>query len=202
MIHAALSLLREELDAFIKSLDDNTIDGQVILGNISQLETEDGDKLHENVVITLVNVEEESALKNRKLTRYQEGGKVLTENPPVHLNLYLLFTACWPTNYDNAVKRLGHVVSFFQHRNHFTIKNASHFADGIDPDDEALANLKLVMDLYTMTFEQINHLWGSLGGKQSPFAMYKARLTAVSYRQPKGSGPAIEEVGGQLNGLN
>ncbi|PHN06370.1 hypothetical protein CRP01_12435 [Flavilitoribacter nigricans DSM 23189 = NBRC 102662] len=202
MIHATLSLLREELDAFIKSLDDNTTDDQVILGNISQLDTEDGDKLHGNVVLTLVNVEEESALKNRKLPRYQEGDKILYENPPVNLNLYLLFTACWPTNYDNAIKRLGHVVSFFQHRNQFTLKDATHFADGVDPDDEELSNLRLVLDLYTMTFEQINHLWGSLGGKQAPFVMYKARLASVRYRQTKGSGTAIEDIRGSLNGIN
>jgi hypothetical protein len=158
--------------------------------------------LHGNVVLTLVNVEEESALKNRKLPRYQEGDKVLIENPPVYLNLYLLFTACWPANYDNAIKRLGHVVSFFQHRNQFSLKNATHFADGVDPDDEDLAEMRLVLDLYTMTFEQINHLWGSLGGKQSPFAMYKARLTSVRYRQPKGSGPAIEEIHGTINGMH
>lgn len=202
MIHEALSLIREELNAFIKSLDDNITNDQVLLGNIALMESEDGKDLLEKVVITLVNIEEESALKNRKLPRIQEGDKILVENPPVFLNLYVLFTASWPANYDNAIKRLGHVVSFFQHRNQFNLKNAAHFADGVDIDDPDLAEMRLVLDLYTMTFEQINHLWGSLGGKQAPFVMYKVRLATVRYRQAKASGPAIEEIRGNLNGMN
>lgn len=202
MIYEALSLLREELNAFIKSLDDNTTTDQVVLGNIAQLESEDNQSILEKVVISLVNLEEESAMKNRKLPRIQEGDRILIENPPVHLNLYLLFTASWPANYESALKRLGHVVSFFQHRNQFTLKNATHFAAGVDPDDPDLADIRLVLDLYTMTFEQINHLWGSLGGKQAPFALYKVRLTTVRYRQPKGSGPAIEEIQGQIHGIH
>jgi hypothetical protein len=47
-----------------------------------------------------------------------------------------------------------------------------------------------------MTFEQINHLWGSLGGKQVPFAMYKARLVAVSDHRSLGQGRLIEKIEG------
>ena len=50
------------------------------------------------------------------------------------------------------------------------------------------------MELYTLTFEQINHLWGSLGGRQVPFAMYKLRLVAISEHAVLREVPVIEEV--------
>ena len=51
------------------------------------------------------------------------------------------------------------------------------------------------MELYTLTFEQINHLWGSLGGRQIPFAMYKLRLVAVTDNAVIREVPLIEEIG-------
>jgi len=54
--------------------------------------------------------------------------------------------------------------------------------------------MKITMELYTLTFEQINHLWGSLGGRQAPFAMYKARLIMVRERNIIREVPLIEEV--------
>jgi hypothetical protein len=50
------------------------------------------------------------------------------------------------------------------------------------------------MELYTLTFEQINHLWGSLGGKQMPFVMYKLRLIALTDRTIVREVPLIEEI--------
>jgi len=42
-----------------------------------------------------------------------------------------------------------------------------------------LMDMRINIELYTLTFEQINYLWGSLGGRQAPFAMYKARLVMI-----------------------
>ena len=53
--------------------------------------------------------------------------------------------------------------------------------------------LRLHPELYTLTFEQINHLWGSLGGKQSPFVMYKVRLVKIQSSIAE-EGPVIEAI--------
>ncbi len=53
--------------------------------------------------------------------------------------------------------------------------------------------LKLNIELYTLTFEQINHLWGSLGGKQVPFAMYKVRLVRIQ-ENTRQDAPLIETI--------
>jgi hypothetical protein len=69
-------------------------------------------------------------------------------------------------------------------------------ADLSDPD---IIDLRFTMELYTLTFEQINHLWGSLGGRQIPFAMYKLRLVAITERAIVREVPLIEEVETNLN---
>jgi hypothetical protein len=67
---------------------------------------------------------------------------------------------------------------------------------GFEPTNlnaRVLTELRLHPELYTLTFEQINHLWGSLGGKQSPFVMYKVRLVKVQSLVTS-EGPLIETI--------
>src|SRR5579863_8739700 len=91
MIKPALILLREELRHYLAAKGDST---DVILENIGLLETADAANLQQRIVISLVNIEEESTLKNAKnYLRSGNGGVASYSNTPVYLNLYLLFTA-------------------------------------------------------------------------------------------------------------
>lgn len=194
MIHLALSLVRSELDAYILSFPDNTDNEYVTLGNVAILESA-GDTqtgLEEKVIVSVVNLEEESAFKNLPNYAKTVNGSVRYQNAPVFLNLYLLFTSNF-NNYVTSLAHLSEVIQFFQGKNVFNLKNAPGDSDAVpDPD---VAELQLILDMYTMTFEQINHLWGSLGGKQLPFVMYKARLVKILDRRTTGTGPIIEEIG-------
>lgn len=141
----------------------------------------------------MVNIEEESTLKN-SLHYFKNNTEVTYRNPPVNLNLYLLFSANFPGNedaYGLALRRLSQVIRFFQGKNNFTLQNSP---GGGLPDDEELQRMKLILELYTLTFEQINYLWGSLGGKQMPFVMYKARLVTIDAQRIVSSGKVIEEI--------
>jgi hypothetical protein len=141
--------------------------------------------LGDHVIITLVNIEEESSLKNGLHYRRTPVGGIEYENPPVFLNLYLLFTANFPTHYDVSITLLGQIIQFFQGQNTFTF-----IVDDLEH--------QMTLDLYTMTFEQINHLWGSLGGKQIPFVMYKARLLRITDKKLQGLGSPIIEIQGDV----
>jgi hypothetical protein len=54
--------------------------------------------------------------------------------------------------------------------------------------------MNIKAELYTLSFEQINYLWASLGGKQMPFVMYKLRLVAITDRKLVREVPLIEEL--------
>lgn len=192
-------LLRQELTAYLITQGDPA---NVIIDNIGLFETEKGAELDESIIITLVNIEEESSFKNGKSFMKWPDGKARYENRPIFLNLYLLFSANYsggvpPNNgYVQALKRLSLVIEFFQGKNIFTpatspVPLPPELSDLSNPD---VASLKISMEMYTLTFEQINHLWGSLGGRQIPFAMYKARMVAITERSVRREVPLIEEV--------
>jgi hypothetical protein len=150
--------------------------------------------LKDRVIISVVNIEEESTLKNYQNFRKNPAtGSIEYENAPVFLNLYILFSAHFQ-EYKQALRGLSLIIRFFQGRNKFQFTATDE--ETTDPEPDEVIDLSL--DLYTMTFEQINHLWGSLGGKQVPFAMYKARLVSLSDHRPLGTGKLIEKIDGNL----
>lgn len=202
MIAEAIRLIRDELSVYVEANrrhDDNITAGDVKLANISNLESDATGSLDDQIIITSVNIEEESSLKN--ITNRQRGllGNIEYVNPPVYVNLYLLFCLTLDkTNtdaYEIALSRLSLIIQFFQAKKVFTVANSPHssIATDINIDEEIKTELRLSLELYTLTFEQINHLWGSLGGKQVPFVMYKVRIVRVQERISQ-TAPLIEEI--------
>lgn len=198
MIDTALLLLRNELANFLAPKDPAT----VVVDNIGLLETANGNTLTENIVITLVNIEEESSLKNQPALRRPIVQSAVYQNPPVFLNLYVLFTCNYSgDHYALALRRLAYIIEFLQSKNSFSA--ASSVTGGaLDLTQAGVVSLRFTMELYTLTFEQINHLWGSLGGRQVPFAMYKLRLVAVTDNSILRVVPPIEEIETGLDVIN
>jgi hypothetical protein len=74
------------------------------------------------------------------------------------------------SKYENELRYLGHVISFFQGKTLFNKKNSPSQVDEL-PEDFSVS-----IDLVSLSFEQINYLWSTLGGKQHPFVCYKLRI--------------------------
>ncbi len=190
MIYKAIHLIQSQLKEYIQP---GAGPDEVVLGNIAFNEAPDQNNIKDKVVLSLVNVEEEGTLKNgRNYIRTDDRAQY--SERPVYLNLYLLITAHYAQAYNTALIRLGSVIEFFQNRKFFDVRSAAPLPDGLDPSDPEDASMYLTMELYTLTFEQINHLWGSLGGKQMPFVMYKVRLVKVHDNRIYQEGPLIEEI--------
>ncbi|MBC7903310.1 MAG: DUF4255 domain-containing protein [Gemmatimonadaceae bacterium] len=191
MIEQAIILLRDELESYINHHDASV---NVIVDNIGLLETPRGDSLTNNIVLTLVNIEEESALKNQPATRRPYVNHAVYRNPPVFLNLYVLFTCNYSGNdYRLALRRLSYIIRFVQSKTAFSTAS-SPTGPPADVSEPGITELRFTLELFTLTFEQINHLWGSLGGRQMPFAMYKLRLVAVTENADLREVPLIEEI--------
>jgi len=195
MIDTALLLLRNEMAAYVSTPADVV---EIDLMNIALFETANsGNTLNDRIVITLVNIEEESTLKNTSPLRKKNPATAVYENPPVYLNLYILITSNYRNqNYTEALRRLSAVIRFLQSKNSFSYGSSGGALLPADPD---ILDLRFTMELYTLTFEQINHLWGSLGGRQVPFVMYKLRLVAITDRSELREVPLIEEIDTDLS---
>ncbi|HXS57591.1 MAG TPA: DUF4255 domain-containing protein [Hanamia sp.] len=190
MIDTALILLKDELTNYLSSRDTAT----VVIDNVGLFETPDGVGLADNIIITLVNVEEEATLKNQSALRRPFMGTATYQNPPVNLNLYVLFTCNYKgDHYQLALKRLSYIIRFLQSKNVFSV-SSSISGGTINLDETDVPDIKFTMELYTLSFEQINYLWGSLGGRQMPFVMYKLRLVSLTERTTLREVPLIEEI--------
>ena len=204
MIDIALRFLRDELSNYVHRSIASGESGHIpekdiILHNIAFLESDLNGDLNNKVIITLVNTEEESTLKNKSnVVRTVNGIKY--EEPPVSLNLYILITATLGDDdndsYEIGLIRLSKVIQFFQAKKSFTVQNSpfNSISTSNNVSQEIKDQLKLNAELYTLTFEQINHLWGSLGGKQVPFVMYKIRLVKIQEITGLEEAPLIEEI--------
>ena len=128
-------------------------------------------------------------MKNGPAAFRDSGGQISYKSPPLNLNLYLLFTSTY-TQYSTALKRLTQVLSFFQGKRQFTLRN-SPLPQARLP---SFLEISLSLDLLSLSFEELNHLWGSLGGKQLPFAVYKCRLVSVGQDRILEGGAPIQEI--------
>jgi hypothetical protein len=192
MISDAMTLLLRQLNDYIAQVDGGGgAPTQAVLGNVAQLDNSDVAKdLENHLVLTLVNVEEERAMKNGQVARVRPGGDVGYMNRPFHLNLFLLFTANYRL-YATALRRLTQVLTFFQGKQQFTFGNSP----GPNPPQSGIVDFSLSMELLSLSFEEVNHLWGFLGGRQGPSAIFRGRLVVVADQRLLETGATLQELG-------
>ncbi len=150
-----------------------------------------------DLFFSVVNIKEEKALKN--LPNYVRNDvtlKALYENPPLFLNFQILVTAPHET-YSLGLSLLSRVIRFFQYKNVFTQDNvdpASIITNSPTNSLDHLESFKLIFDLYSASMEEVNHLWGTLGGKQYPFVIYWMRMLDLKFKTVPQESSLIIEV--------
>lgn len=174
MIQSALKLLQNELQTFINTEDATA----VVMDNIGMIGTPLEDSLTNSIVLTLINTEDQKTTNFWLRLKRIFGLGNSSANPPGLLNLYVLFSFNYSaTNYPLALKRLDSVIKFFQNKNLFSISSA--VPDGTNSINTAV-NHDFKMEFCNLNLKETNELWGSLGGRQVPFAFYKLRFVPAS----------------------
>ena len=186
MIDQILNGVITQLNTYI-----GTVDPEVILGNISfadAFQDSSSQNITDKVVASVVNIEQENSLRNLPFKRSIQTAAGLTEGiqqqPEIYLNIYVLFSAN-KTNYGTALQRISQVIAFFQRRFVFTQTNTPVLV---------ILNLdKVIFDLYSTRFEELNQLWSIMGGKYIPSVVYKMRLAVIQDADEEGAG-LISEI--------
>ena len=196
MISHALTIVINELD---KHFADTYILGaptKVELGNLAEGFAANGDS-REKLILSMVNIREEKTLKNLpNHVRNDITHSIIYENPPVFLNFQILITATH-TNYTNALLVLSRAIRFFQFKNVFTQDNVDPLSiSKYRPDNplDQLDSFKLIFDLYSPSMEEVNHLWGTLGGKQYPFVLYMLRMLDLKFNAIQSESSGITDI--------
>ena len=185
MIDQILSGILVQLNTYI-----GTIDPEVILGNISfadAYQDSSSQNITDKVVASVINIEQESSLRNIPFKRTTQNAMGLPEavqqQPEILLNIYVLFSAN-KSNYSTALQRISQVIAFFQRRFVFTPDNT--------PIIGTLNLDKVIFDLYSTRFEDLNQIWSVLGGKYIPSVVYKMRMAIIQDADEEGAGIVSE----------
>jgi Pvc16 N-terminal domain len=181
MIDKALSFLRQELNSYLKlkTGDDNKI-------NLSAIVDQSGRSTVDNntIAMMMVNMEEERVFRTQGPQTILHNGQYVQANPELKLNVYVLFAANH-TDHREALLLISHVVQYFQARNVYDNQESPQLGESIE---------RLIVDLFTLSFEQQNQIWASLGAKYMPSAMYRVRMLILNDKLALSAMPAITRV--------
>lgn len=185
MIDSVMKVLKEEVGTFL-NLKMGPGGGEDKI-TLAPLVNEKGEAtvVENSVAMTLVKIEEDR--ENRpfvKTTEVVENNKVYYYNPPVKLNLYILFTAFF-NDYTESLKFISCIISFFQTKRSFTSANTPT----LDPDAG-----KITLEIYNQSMQDDNYLWGMLGTSYRPSVLYKLKMLTIQEKQISIKGALIEET--------
>ncbi len=179
MLHTALDFLAKEMNAYLE-VRNGMVGDKVVLTNVA---TENGGWAipNDHIGLSLINIEEERVFKEQRTAFKNENGQTEHYNPEVKLNLYVLVTANFSNaegangaevgeDYKEGLKQLSYIISFFQGKNVFTNDNSPLLAE-TDPTIQ-----KMVIELYSYSFEQLYNFWTVVGAKYLPSILYRIRL--------------------------
>jgi len=179
VIHLAIAQVVKEVDAYV-ALRSGTA-GRVVAGSLFDLLGQPNTVTKDHIAVQIVNVEENSVYRSTQTHRARPDGMHERVRPSVRVNVYVQFVANIVI-YAEALKALSLVMAFFQNRSSFDITGNG---DGAS---------RVIFELYSMTFEQQNHLWASLGAKYMPSVVYKAAVVDIHDSLVHAEVPPVEQI--------
>jgi hypothetical protein len=189
MLDLALEFIRDELNGFITARTGSPVDTVVLSrfpGTGGATYGFDEDKLG----MTVINLEEERTARTQLPTHAYVNGQHVVREPDVKINVHTLIGANYK-QYDEALKFISLVILFFQSHPSFTPTEYP----AMDPSIE-----RLVVELQSPTYEQLNQIWGFVGTKQLPSVIYRIRMVVLQDTEPSQSRPPLTSVTTTMSG--
>ena len=165
MIYEALSCLAEEINQYFR-IRLKVSEDKVVLSAIVNQDGTIAIQGENKILVTLVNIEKESIGKSN--SGIPGSSMLINKSSALTINLYVLFSAYFSNgNYPEALRFISFIIAYFQQNSVFTRLNTPR----LDVDIE-----KLVFEMASISPEQLNNIWGSLGAKYMPSVVYKVRM--------------------------
>lgn len=187
MLDTALKFLKDELNTYLLTQTGS----DSIKVEMSKLVDEAGKYAFEldTIAASIINIEEDRIFKSQVPEHIYTNGQHIVLEPELKLNLHVLFAANFKV-YDQALKYLSYVLTYFQSHPSFT----SVEYPALDPGIE-----KLTTELQSLSYEQLNQVWAFIGGKQLPSVIYKVRMVSLQAMVPTVIQPPIMEINTNLH---
>ena len=169
MLDRTLVFLLDQINGYLGTRYPSN-EPHAVLASLANLDGTVPTNIENKLVVTLVNLEREATAAGTGPQLRPENGGFARLSPSLNLNLYLLMSASFGSNYQEALKLLSAVLGYFQGKPVFTTQNANGFPRGLE---------KLTLEMVNLDIQSLNHLWGNLGGKYLPSVLYKTRMLTV-----------------------
>jgi len=188
MISEALSTIVGLINNYISP---GHTDDPLVLANISRVN--DGDDFSTNMkdklVLSIVNLEEDRVAKSQE-NFIKENNLIKYKNPPIHLNLTVLFAATH--DYDKAIPLLEKIIRFFQIKYVFTPGNTPELQEANELNGINIE--KIIFEWINLNLEQVHQLWTTLGGHYMPSLVFKIRMITIDERVITSEALPIKEI--------
>lgn len=203
MIDLALEFLTQQVNDHLslRSLPDIGTGPEIVLTNVA---AEDGNWAipPKTLGLSLINIEEDRVNMDQVVTHRNANGDIESYNPEIKLNLYILISANFAagdaggsTNttgiYAEGLKQLSYVISFFQGKYVFTTDNSPTLNPTIK---------KLIVELYSSSFEQQYNFWNVVGAKYLPSVLYRVRMLVYQEHRVQEQAAPINNIDLQTTG--
>lgn len=185
IIYQALYFLKNQLNSYLRFQLGAAYGDTAFISNPVSQDGSAAANTSDRILLTLTNVEEERIGKQQTPPIKQVNGREVKVQPEIKLNLYVLFIAN-RNNYEESLKFISHVITFFQSKHVFNLQNSPD----LDPQIE-----RLIAELASVSYEQLNNLWGAMGAKYMPSVLYKVRMLTVQSDQ-------VIETPGKISAIN
>jgi hypothetical protein len=186
VLDSAITFLADEVNTYIKTRTGAALD-VLETGGIAD---EQGKwAFNDALRLALVAVEEERAVREQLPERVLIDGRNVVLQPALKLNLVVVFAARL-ANYDDSLRYLSYVMTFFQAHPGFT---PDEFP-GLDPRIERLAP-----EMLSYGPEQLNQLWAYIGTKYLPSVAYRVRMVVLQDVGPLGIEKPITQIQSALH---
>lgn len=169
MIEKAMIFILGELNnALLARFEGN--ENLAVLSSVSNPDGTLPPGIENKLVVSLINFEREGATSGNSWPMRREAANIGRVSPPLTLNLLLLVTASFSSNYAQALKALGVAMGFFQGKPSFNPQNSTDFPAEME---------KLSMELVNLSIQELNNVWAILGAKYMPSVVYKMRMLVL-----------------------
>ena len=192
-IYQALTFIHSKVKEAIKDYNKNS-SIEVYLDSIAKEDIKQG------VYVSLLYEEEEKTLKNNDYlqTYYDQNEQKKVKgyrkvNPTIFLNLYVLILSTH-SPYEEALKQISSVISYFRRDNVFSQQRKVNGQNINDFGAKYDSLHKLILNLHTLTFEQNNSLWQTLGSKLYPYVVYKVTMAAYTEKETEPDMVPVKKV--------
>lgn len=178
MINAVLQFLATRLNTHLHG-NQSLQEDLVVVSKLLENDGRESERSINKLNLFLVNVGCDSNVRKNVKPEF-DGFRNVIPSKQVFMNLYVMLASNFKnSNYAESLKYLSKAIGFLQDHALFDRTNSPDMPIGLE---------KLCLDMENLSFQDLNSLWGTLGGKYVPSVLYKVRTVALgeqySYYSP------------------